>query len=57
MSRRLGRIIPATQPQAMTDVLDQTKRFWDAHAERDPMWAALSDAGKEERHWVRAPLR
>jgi SAM-dependent methyltransferase len=35
----------------MTDVLDESRKFWDAHAERDPLWAALSDAGKEERRW------
>jgi SAM-dependent methyltransferase len=35
----------------MTDVLDQSRNFWDAHAERDPLWAVLSDAGKEERKW------
>jgi len=35
----------------MTDVLDESRKFWDAHAERDPLWAVLSDAGKEERKW------
>ena len=35
----------------MTDALDESRRFWDAHAERDPLWAVLSDAGKEERKW------
>jgi len=35
----------------MTDVLDESRRFWDAHADRDPLWAILSDAGKNERKW------
>jgi SAM-dependent methyltransferase len=35
----------------MTDALDHSRKFWDAHAERDPLWAVLSDAGKEERKW------
>ena len=35
----------------MTDTLDDSRRFWDAHAQRDPLWAVLSDAGKEERKW------
>jgi SAM-dependent methyltransferase len=35
----------------MTDALDDSRKFWDAHAERDPLWAVLSDAGKEERKW------
>jgi SAM-dependent methyltransferase len=35
----------------MTNVLDESRRFWDAHAERDPLWAVLSDAGKEDRKW------
>lgn len=35
----------------MTDLLDESRKFWDAHAERDPLWAVLSDAGKEERKW------
>jgi SAM-dependent methyltransferase len=35
----------------MTDVLDESRTFWDAHAERDPLWAILSEAGKEERKW------
>ena len=32
-------------------VLDDSRKFWDAHAERDPLWAVLSDAGKQERTW------
>src|SRR5216684_1150160 len=35
----------------MTDVLDESQKFWDAHAARDPLWAVLSDAGKDERKW------
>jgi SAM-dependent methyltransferase len=35
----------------MTDVLDESRRFWDAHAERDPLWAVLSDPGKDKRTW------
>jgi tRNA/tmRNA/rRNA uracil-C5-methylase (TrmA/RlmC/RlmD family) len=35
----------------MTDVLGKSRTFWDAHAERDPLWAVLSEAGKEERKW------
>jgi SAM-dependent methyltransferase len=35
----------------MTDALDDSRKFWDAHAARDPLWAVLSDAGKEERKW------
>jgi SAM-dependent methyltransferase len=35
----------------MTDILDESITFWDAHAERDPFWAVLSEVGKEERKW------
>jgi tRNA/tmRNA/rRNA uracil-C5-methylase (TrmA/RlmC/RlmD family) len=35
----------------VTDVLGKSRTFWDAHAERDPLWAVLSEAGKEERKW------
>jgi trans-aconitate methyltransferase len=35
----------------MTDALDGSRKFWDAHAARDPLRAVLSDAGKEERQW------
>jgi SAM-dependent methyltransferase len=35
----------------MTDALADSRKFWDAHAERDPLWAVLSDAGKDERKW------
>jgi len=35
----------------MTDVLDDSREFWDAHAERDPLWAVLSNAGTENRQW------
>lgn len=35
----------------MTDALAGSRKFWDAHAERDPLWAVLSDAGKDERKW------
>jgi SAM-dependent methyltransferase len=33
------------------DVLRDSQAFWDAHAARDPLWAVLSDAGKEGRRW------
>lgn len=35
----------------MTARLDDSRRFWDAHARRDPLWAVLSEAGKEARRW------
>ena len=35
----------------MTARLDDSQRFWDAHARRDPLWAVLSEAGKEARRW------
>ena len=35
----------------MIEALDDSRKFWDAHAERDPLWAVLSDAGKAERKW------
>src|SRR5476651_566651 len=35
----------------MTDAVDDSRKFWDAHAARDPLWAVLSDAGKDERKW------
>jgi len=31
--------------------LDDSQRFWDAHARRDPLWAVLSESGKEARRW------
>ncbi|MEX2661251.1 MAG: methyltransferase domain-containing protein [Vicinamibacterales bacterium] len=31
--------------------MSKSKKFWDAHAERDPLWAVLSDQGKEDRNW------
>ena len=33
-------------------VLDDRRKFWDAHAERDPLWAVLSDPGHQERKWM-----
>ncbi len=35
----------------MDDLLAECCRFWDAHARRDPLWAVLSDVGKEDRKW------
>lgn len=35
----------------MTVRLDDSRQFWDAHAKRDPLWAVLSEAGKEARRW------
>lgn len=35
----------------MTARLDDSRQFWDAHARRDPLWAVLSEAGKEQRRW------
>jgi SAM-dependent methyltransferase len=35
----------------VTAPLDDSQRFWDAHARRDPLWAVLSEAGKEARRW------
>ena len=35
----------------MTGQLDDSQRFWDAHARRDPLWAVLSESGKEARRW------
>lgn len=35
----------------MTAPLDDSQRFWDAHARRDPLWAVLSEAGKQARRW------
>jgi len=35
----------------MADPLADSRTFWDAHAERDPLWAVLSDAGKDGRRW------
>lgn len=35
----------------MTGRLDDSQRFWDAHAKRDPLWAVLSESGKEARRW------
>lgn len=35
----------------MTARLDDSRQFWDAHATRDPLWAVLSEAGKEARRW------
>jgi len=32
-------------------VFDDSRNFWDAHAARDPLWAVLSDAGKENKQW------
>lgn len=35
----------------MSARLDDSRQFWDAHATRDPLWAVLSEAGKEARRW------
>jgi SAM-dependent methyltransferase len=35
----------------VTARLDDSRQFWDAHATRDPLWAVLSEAGKESRRW------
>jgi SAM-dependent methyltransferase len=32
-------------------VLRDSQTFWDAHAARDPLWAVLSDAGRDGRRW------
>jgi SAM-dependent methyltransferase len=34
-----------------SDVLKTIKDYWDRHAQRDPLWAVLSDAGKRDGKW------
>jgi SAM-dependent methyltransferase len=36
---------------AMTDVLEESRNYWDRHARRDPLWAILSDAAKRDGRW------
>ena len=35
----------------MTDVLEDSRNYWDRHARRDPLWAILSDAAKRDGQW------
>ncbi|HEV3060899.1 MAG TPA: class I SAM-dependent methyltransferase [Vicinamibacterales bacterium] len=35
----------------MSDVLKTIKDYWDRHAQRDPLWAVLSDTAKREGKW------
>jgi len=35
----------------MTDVLEESRKFWDGHAGRNPLWAILSDPSKKDRKW------
>jgi SAM-dependent methyltransferase len=35
----------------MSDTLDQSRQFWDAHAQSDPLWAILSDPARKGRRW------
>jgi SAM-dependent methyltransferase len=36
---------------AMTDVLEESRNYWDRHARRDPLWAILSDEAKRDGRW------
>jgi SAM-dependent methyltransferase len=35
----------------MTDLLEDSRAYWDRHAQRDPLWAVLSDAAKRGGKW------
>jgi SAM-dependent methyltransferase len=35
----------------MSDTLDQSRQFWDSHAQSDPLWAILSDPARKGRRW------
>jgi SAM-dependent methyltransferase len=35
----------------MSDALDETRAYWDLHAQRDPLWAILSDTAKRDGKW------
>jgi hypothetical protein len=35
----------------MSDTLDQSRQFWDSHAQRDRLWAILSDPARKGRRW------
>ncbi len=35
----------------MDDVLEESRKFWDGHALRDPLWAILSDPSKKDGKW------
>jgi SAM-dependent methyltransferase len=35
----------------MTDVLEDSRNFWDGHARRDPLWAILSESAKKDGKW------
>lgn len=35
----------------MSDTLNQSRQFWDSHAQRDPLWAILSDPARKGRRW------
>jgi SAM-dependent methyltransferase len=35
----------------MTDLLERSREYWDKHAERDPLWAILSEADKKDGRW------
>jgi 2-polyprenyl-3-methyl-5-hydroxy-6-metoxy-1,4-benzoquinol methylase len=35
----------------MSDTLDQSRQFWDSHAQSDPLWAILSHPARKGRRW------
>jgi SAM-dependent methyltransferase len=35
----------------MSDTIDQSRQFWDSHAQSDPLWAILSDPARKGRRW------
>ena len=35
----------------MTGIIEDSRTFWDQHAQRDPLWAILSDPSKGGRTW------
>jgi SAM-dependent methyltransferase len=35
----------------VTDVIETIRDYWDRHAERDPLWAVLSDTAKRDGKW------
>jgi SAM-dependent methyltransferase len=35
----------------MTEALEPVRQFWNRHAQRDPLWAVLSDGAKQDGQW------
>jgi SAM-dependent methyltransferase len=35
----------------LTDALENSRTFWDGHAQRDPLWAIISDSDKKDGKW------